>query len=142
MKKKFLRMKHPSNQASLLGKTFGVINKEEKLKEDVDNLKLELERIHHVLTCETCMVEAVLSIERYLGRNLPWYLDLVNGWELPGDPVAPSPNKYEIGCYGNSNFDETSRFIKDRLAWAQNFIEDTLQDVERSLEEVERKRFF
>lgn len=130
----------PASQVCLaVSKTFGQINEENTLREDIENLELELKQIDHLRNCERCMVEAVLGIERYMGSRLPWYLNLINGVDLDG---CPQPEDYEIGWYGNDNLPGTTLFIKDRLKWAKQHMEQELQDRQRDLSEVSKTRLF
>jgi len=79
-------------------------------------------------------MEASLSVERYGGRGLPWFLDLINDVnEDYGDPEyqidprfadCPRVQDYRIGSYWDRTTDskETLRFIDDRLNWAEKII--------------------
>ena len=97
--------------------------------------------IRHVQNCDGhdgchCMLEIVLSIERYMGSRLPWFLDLVNDItmmlefededdfpeELEQIRECPHTRDYKIGSYWTGTSPDTIRFIKDRMSWAEKII--------------------
>jgi hypothetical protein len=99
--------------------------------------------IRHLRTCGQCKFEAKLSVERYGGRGLPWFLDLVNDvcqnfeLEVEAEPDprfvhCPRLEDYEIGSYWEdlenarrgieSQPKETLKFIEDRCKWAEELI--------------------
>ena len=127
------------NQANLLGKTLGQLQTEHILKDDIENLTFEIKRIEHLRQCERCMIEAVLGIERYMGRRLPWYLNLVND-VADGSNNCPRVQDYEIGYYGNDMLPGTTKFIKARLIWAEKVIADELNDREENLNKLSNLR--
>ena len=100
----------------------------EYLKESADEIKF----IRHLRTCRECQLEATLSIERYGGRGLPWFFDLINDPFECSDDVeedsiwkdCPRVQDYRIGSYWDSSTEhnETSKFITDRLDWAEKII--------------------
>lgn len=131
----------PLNQANLFGKTLAQIRDEKILKEDIENLKLETARIDHLRKCERCMVEVTLSIERYFGRTLPWYLNLINDVaELGEYEDCPKAQNYELGYYGNDFRPGTAKFIKARLMWAEKVIAQELNDREETLNNLSNLR--
>lgn len=140
MRRNWTKQKYrPRSQVVLsVAKTFGQINEENILREDIENLEFELQRIDHVRNCERCMTEAVLGIERYMGSRLPWYLDLVNDvsnvdssfndFSETGNGDCPRPEDFDIGWYGNDCRPGTTEFIKARLEWAEKTIRHELSD--------------
>lgn len=103
----------------------------------LEELMNELAFIDHVRDCEMCMVEMLLNVERYLGSRGPWYLDLRNDEFLSEEfPDCPKVSQYKIGCYGASSQD-TFRFIKDRMNWAERKIMEQGQVVVEFSEAVE-----
>lgn len=91
-------------------------------------------------------MELQLAIERYGGRNLPWYLDLTNEYwddededwsEENGLPEyykdCPRVKNYEIGSYWSGASEDTIRFIKDRLKWAEKIVEKEVNVIRRYL---------
>ena len=86
----------------------------------IQNLDDQLGFIEHIKTCERCQMEMCLSVERYMGSRGPWWIDLRNGDYLPEYyPGCPKVEDYRIGSYWTGTSDDTLRFIKDRLAWAE-----------------------
>ena len=72
-------------------------------------------------------MEVQLGIERYGGRNLPWFLDLINDVNecYDGDPLyegCPKAKNYKIGSYWKGSSKDTLRFVSDRIAWAEKII--------------------
>jgi len=104
----------------------------EYLKESADEIKF----IRHLRTCRECQLEATLSIERYGGRGLPWFFDLINDPFECGDDVGedsiwkdcPRVQDYRIGSYWDRSTDqnETGKFITDRLNWAEKIIKQQI----------------
>lgn len=92
----------------------------------IRELAFEIKWIKHVETCGNCLLEIQLNVERYGGSRLPWYLDLINDVnELTEEFVfkgCPKVEDYRIGSYWTGTSDDTIRFIKDRLHWAENLI--------------------
>jgi len=88
----------------------------------------EIKFILHLRQCGRCKLEVTLSIERYGGRDLPWFLDLINDVnELSEDPLyegCPRVQAYRIGSYWDKSTDhnETLKFINDRITWAEKII--------------------
>ena len=90
----------------------------------IEELDAELGFNEHVETCGMCQAELHLSVERYLGSRGPWWIDLRNGDYLPEQyPDCPKVEDYVIGSYWTGSSDDTMRFIKDRMAWANKIIE-------------------
>ena len=89
----------------------------------IRELAFEIKWIKHVETCRTCLLEIQLNIERYGGGRLPWYLDLINDVnQMTEDFVfkgCPKVEDYRIGSYWRGSSEDTFRFIKDRLNWAE-----------------------
>ena len=108
----------------------------ELVKEMVGHVKW----IQHVKTCKGngcyCHLELQMSIERYGGRNLPWFLDVMNDitmllecddGEFPEEyePIlkdCPYLGAFNIGSYWTGSSPDTIRFIKDRCDWAEKII--------------------
>jgi len=90
----------------------------------------EAKLIQHLRKCKKCQLEASISIERYGGRCLPWFLDLINdvnecyNTENPMFANCPRVQDYAIGSYWDKSTDhnETWKFINDRLDWAEKII--------------------
>jgi len=94
----------------------------------------------HVKNCKGngcyCHLELQLIIERYMGRNLPWFLNIMNDitmllecddGEFPEEyelilKDCPYPGAYKIGSYWTGSSPDTIRFIKDRCDWAEKII--------------------
>lgn len=140
MKKK-LQNSITCDQANLFGKTIGQLQKEEMLKGDIENLESELLSIDHLRGCERCMIEVTLSIERYFGRTLPWYLNLVNDVSYcEFNEACPKPENFALGSYGNDCLTGTKDFINARLAWAEKIITKELEDRQNDLEQTSKVR--
>jgi len=106
----------------------------------------EIDLIRHLRTCRECQLEAELSIERYYGRGLPWFLDLVNDVaesfedpEVEADPWLkglPRVQDYRIGSYWEDVEyarrgkpkppSETLKFVEDRCDWAEKIIKQQI----------------
>ena len=120
---------------SLLGRMEARAWKEETLVATVEYIREsanEIKFIQHLRSCKQCQLEASLSVERYGGRGLPWFLDLINDpfecgatvEEYPYLRDCPRVQDYRIGSYwdGSTDHNETWKFITDRLAWAEKII--------------------
>jgi len=131
------KYKEPSPEASaslnaLLGRMEARQWKEETLQETVQYIRqsaFDIKLIQHLRICERCRIEAIISVERYGGRCLTWFLDLVNDVNecAEGDPRyagCPRFEDYKIGSYWDqsTDFDEIWRFIMDRCSWAEKLI--------------------
>ena len=100
----------------------------------LETLRDDLAFIKHARTCELCMAEFQISVERYLGTRGPWYLNLMNEGSFPEiyedeDSIykdCPRPQDYKIGSYGHSS-DDTVRFIRDRFTWAESIIKEEIK---------------
>lgn len=106
------------------------------------DMLLQLEMLHnefafikHARHCERCLIELQLDIERYCGSHSPWYLNLINE---DCDPdiyedeesiyyTCPRPQDYKIGSYWTGASDDTIRFIKDRLTWAEGIMKGEIE---------------
>lgn len=137
--------KHPEfatqNQATLLGKTIGQIEEESVLKETIKGLEAELQQADHLSQCNECLFEAMIAIERYGGRCMPWYLDLVNDISENSED-CPRPENYEIGYYGKDLQPGTRKFIQDRIIWARKVLVEELQDKQKSFNQLSKTRNF
>jgi len=132
--------KEPSSEPSpallaLLGRMEAQAWKEETLQSTVEYIREsanEIRLIQHLRSCKECQMEASLSVERYGGRGLPWFLDLINdpfecGADVSEDPRfvdCPRVQNYKIGSYWDKStaHNETWKFISDRLTWAEKII--------------------
>ena len=88
----------------------------------IKELAGEIKFIRHARNCERCLVELHLAVERYYGSQLLWYLDLRNEEYLFEDPRfkdRPKIENYKIGSYWTGSSEDTIRFIKDRMNWAE-----------------------
>jgi hypothetical protein len=110
------------------------------LKETFKAMRAEIRLIDHVLSCQQCLIEAQLDVERYLGTRcgLGWLNmncnieeitidDLREGADLPQKfidvwKVVPKLEHYKIGSYWNGSTEDTMRFIKDRLTWGKKVL--------------------
>jgi hypothetical protein len=133
--------KHPDltdRQATLIGKTVGQVSEEKDLEETIAGLQQELKDLEHFKICEECRIELCLNVDRYLGSRGPWYLNLQDDstWDM-GDG-CPDPRKYKIG----KSFQHTLKFIDDRLAWAQESIEQELKTQQDQLKTLKATRAF
>ena len=104
-----------------------------RVEAKIDKLKQELKFIKHAVTCERCLLELQLSVERYGGsRGALWFLDLTNEvWDEEFDlpepwKSAPRPYNYRIGSYWTGSSPDTINFIKDRFAWAEKWVKKDL----------------
>lgn len=94
--------------------------------------------IEAVRTDEFIMFGVISSIERYGGRNLPYYLSWdflgsVSKEEYPG----PHPSDYDIGYYGGPEQTEGSRkFVFDACAYAEKEWKEELADLETKLQAI------
>ena len=68
----------------------------------------------------------MMSLERYNGRSLPWYLQPYD-WANEGAEGCPDPEEYEFGYYGHDIQPGTKKFIIDRLVWAEKDHADMLR---------------
>jgi len=120
-----------------------VISTQDRLKE----VKADLKFIRHALKCSQCLAELQLDIERYLGRQAPWYLNITD--EIGFDDEiwgtlpeyykdCPRVEKYKIGSYWTGCSEDTIRFIKDRLNWAKKVLEEELRVVRRYLKALKK----
>ena len=96
-------------------------------------LQQDIDLIKHVRKCGQCQIELQLSIERYAGSRGPWYLNLQNeiGWPEIYEEEGiykdcPRPQNYKIGSYWSGSSEDTIRFIKDRLTWAEKIIDEDI----------------
>lgn len=118
--------------------------KQQEIQETTELIKElvgEVKWIQHVKNCNGkgcyCHLELQMNIERYWGRSLPWYLNLVNDItmllecddpeEFPEEyePIlkgCPYPGDYEIGSYWTGASPDTIRFIIDRVKWAEKIL--------------------
>ena len=103
----------------------------------------DLWTIDHFKTCHQCQMELTLSIERYWGRNNPWYLNLENELGFPEiyDECelyrdCPHLGDYEIGSYWTGTSEDTLRFILDRCSWAKKKIQEMAVAATVYLEQV------
>jgi len=113
----------------------------ERLKEQLNDLKF----IVHALKCDQCLTEFQLDVERYLGSHSGmWYLDLTNEVEFDDDEEfwenvpeyyksMPQAKDYHIGNYWSGMSDDTIRFIKDRLTWAQKTMRQDVRVIRKYL---------
>ena len=88
----------------------------------IKELAGEIKFIRHARNCERCLVELQLDVERYMGSRLLWYLNLQNEEYMFEDPRfsdRPKLENYRIGSYWTGCSDDTVRFIKDRMNWAE-----------------------
>jgi len=138
--------KEPSSEPSpallsLLGRMAAREWRDEQLTRTLEYLKesaSEIKFIRHLRECKECQLEATLSIERYGGRGLPWFFDLINDPFECGDDVGedsiwkdcPRVQDYRIGSYWDRSTDhnETGKFITDRLNWAEKIIRQQIWD--------------
>ena len=109
-------------------------------EERLEEAKNELKMIEHIFNCSECLIELQLSVERYLGRRGPWYIDKGVDFddEIWGERPSyykdcPRATDYELGWYGHSS-EDTICFIKDRLKWAQKLYEQEVQVIQPHLE--------
>ena len=126
-------------------------------KELIKRLKQDLKLMVHIRGCDLCMAELQIDVERYLGTRCLWYLDLQNDMsELFGDDesvigcpefppeleqllrACPKVACYNIGSYWTGSSDDSIRFIKDRMAWAEKFINIQLHDAKRYLRHIRK----
>ena len=101
---------------------------------NLQELQQEIEFIEHVRKCERCQVELQISVERYMGTRGPWWINLQNeiGWpeiyeEEDIYKNCPRPQNYKIGSYWSGSSEDTIRFIKDRMAWAERIIKADIE---------------
>ena len=132
------------SQATLSGRTLGDIEREKTLKLQIEDLKVELGRIAHYLTCEECVLGLILDVERYGGSHCPWYLDLIDddaGEE--GYESCPDSNDFKIGSYWNQPDDKTTKeFIVAWLMWAQKKISEELTEAQNLLRDLSNRMVF
>ena len=107
----------------------------------LETLRDQLAFIKHARTCEQCMAELQIDVERYCGSRGSWYLNLMNEMGFPEiyedeDSIyrdCPRPQDYRIGSYGASS-DDTVRFIRDRLTWAEGVMKKEVKAADAFLE--------
>jgi len=118
-------------------------NTKERLKAD----KAEIKWINHALECKECLIGLQIDIERYLGRQAPWYLDLTDEvgfddevWESLPEYYKDCPrvDNYHIGSYWNGASKDTIRFVKDRLNWALKIYEKEITVVKTYLRALKK----
>jgi len=92
-------------------------------------------------------MELQLDIERYLGRQAPWYLNLTDEagfddevWESLPEYYKDCPRveKYKIGSYWTGCSEDTIRFIKDRFKWAEKVLKQEVRAVRRYLRALKK----
>jgi len=106
----------------------------EQIEGEILFLYAEMREYHHYMNCEECLVELHIGVERYGCRQGPWFLNyqmeeaITESEELGENiyPDCPKAADYEIGCYRDSSQD-TTRFIKDRLAWGIKFTNERFE---------------
>ena len=111
---------------------------ETELKAFIEQTKSEMAFIRHVGKCGNCLFELQMNIERYWGRGCPWFLDVHDEIGLPDEFLEfddeynphlkgmPLVRDYQIGSYWTGPSDDTIRFIKDRLSWAEKKLKKDL----------------
>lgn len=133
--------KHPQlveTQATLFGKTISQTNDEQELREEIAMLENEFKELEHFQKCETCRLEFCLSVERYLGRGAPWYLDLMNDDCYYTDKHKPKPRQFKVG----RSVEDGLKFIDARIAWAQPIIKAELKEKQEQLKQMTETKAF
>jgi hypothetical protein len=101
-----------------------------ELPEVIWVLDADLGDCAHIQTCERCLFELQLSVERYLGTRGPWWINIEDGvdeYYSEEYPDWPKVEDYDIGSYWTGSTDDTLRFIKDRAAWAAKRLEKSFK---------------
>lgn len=122
---------------------------ETELRGFIEQTKREMYFVEHVPNCEQCLLEVQLGIERYNGTRLPWFLNISTeigfGPDVEFDDEfephlkgMPRVWDYKIGSYWSGSSDDTIRFIKDRLAWAEKKLTNDLDCAVTALVTLER----
>ena len=130
------RWKNTGSQTVLVGPTAGKtlrkIQREENYRSEIEKFWLELNwvrRAYRAIALDHNDYVAfgyVMSIERYNGRGLPWYLEPYD-WTDEGVEGCPDPKEYEFGYYGHDMQPGTTKFIIDRLEWAEGWLGEQLR---------------
>ena len=112
------------------------------IRHTLQELTNDLWTIDHFKTCSRCQAELTISIERYYGRNNPWYLNIqteIGFPEIYEDEFyrgCPRLRDYEIGSYWTGTSEDTLRFIMDRCSWAKKKIKEIAVSATVFLEQV------
>ena len=133
----------------------------ENTKQTIKGLRSDICFIKHVLNCNECLMLAQLDVERYCGtRSLSW-LNLNNNleeicnyddFEDFDNPVdvefirlwkeIPKVQDYRIGSYWTGTSEDTVRFIKDRLTWAEKMLQLELKAATRYQRKLKKWNLF
>jgi len=129
------------------------------VKQAIKEITGELRFTSHAFTCEQCLMELCLDVERYGGNHsgIGW-LDLNNelafdseeevlgmyGYFAEADPDDPEDEEfikvwkemplvsgYKIGSYWTGTSEDTVRFVKDRMKWAEKLLQIELRQARR-----------
>jgi len=122
-----------------------IVNAKERLKE----VRADIRFTHHAPDCARCLIEIQLDIERYAGRMCPWYLQIMDELAFDGDDEFweglpdyykdfPRVTNYRIGSYCSGMSEDTMRFIKDRLKWAQNVLVMEVKTIKTYLKALQK----
>ena len=142
LKQKLKRLELADGQFNLLGKTFGQLRGESDAEIELKTLFAEKALYQHLLECDvddSNFLCVVIGIERYMGRNLPWYLSpQYDGYgfdeeDVPELETFPRVDDYEIGWYGKDNQPGTHQFIKDRATWATKLVDIRIKELKESI---------
>ena len=103
---------------------------------EIRGLAKEIRMLKHARGCGRCLLELQLDVERYGGRRCVWYLDIMNDptvicddedfEDIPWWKDAPRIQNYRIGSYWAGSSEDTVRFIKDRMRWAEKIMKDQI----------------
>jgi hypothetical protein len=133
--------KHPQlvdAQATLFGKTIAQTNDEQKLHDEIVMTEKDLEKLGHFQKCETCRMDLCLSVERYLGRGAPWYLDIMNDDGYLTDKHKPKLRQFKVG----RSVEDTLKFVDARITWAQPIIASALKEKQEQLKLITEAKAF
>ena len=127
------------------------IETEAGLKAFIEQTKGELKFAKHAPSCKQCMIQLQLDIERYLGSHCPWYLNIRDeiGFSdvefddeySPHLKDMPRVKDYIIGSYWSGPSDDTTRFIKDRLDWAEKKLGNDITLARKALRTLKKWSF-
>lgn len=119
-------------------------------KQRLKEIRNELRFTKHAPQCWQCLMEMQLDIERYGGSHSGlWFLDLSNEmcfddddelWETLPEYYRECPRikNYKFGSYWTGSSDDTIRFIKDRLMWAQKVLDTEVKVVRKYINALKK----
>lgn len=140
MKKKLKRLRQDNNQMNLFGRTFGQQREEAEAFTELQQLVDHKKFILHLPECDhNCILLLCMDLERYMGRNVPWYL--TPQYDFPEYKGCPKAEDYEFGYYGHDLQEGTKQFIRDRCDWVLQIIKKKILSLENVISQSKKPYF-